>query len=313
MIPSICFVLALCFVLQPTGLWAPSEVGSQPHQVSNDRYRAKLFAQTGYPDFSVTLQISDLKLNHTHELSVGSLFETVDELTLTAGEKLLVIGQLPQHTGVQIVIVDLSRSAVQDTVWTHYHEFALSPDRRYLIYSTFYGRLEPPNQRKSLLLVYDMTLPAGANRLSSAPNLSKENAGLPVFPKLNVQRSSYSIFEDPQNHVFISPFLWSEDSRRIVFFELAANERFLVLINGKAGLRDARILRCKIDLMANVDRSTIPAPRRADLEANPPRFSASDLMWHPSEKDTIVAKLETSDYWLPNELVLKLPTVEPSN
>ena len=136
-------------------------------------------------------------------------------MTLTPDDKVLVGGTLGRGARA-LVIVDVASGALQDEL--HSFDFRVSPSERRVVYSRRFAHDAPENERRSLVLLYDLSKDAAENRSGSPATLDIANAGVPIYPEANAAEGSYqSDLESP--HLYLSPFLWSDDETRIVFFE----------------------------------------------------------------------------------------------
>ena len=206
----------------------------------------------------------------------------VQELTavrLAAAGKLLVEGRL-RYGGDVVLVVDLANRVLDQSLWAY--GYALSPDATRLVYQTHYPRMALPEGRRSIVLLYDLRESPARNRSGDLPqDWPQWNAGRPVFPRKNACTGSPDIFLDG-DYVVSSPFLWSPDGQRVVFFagDQHSGKSILVLLDLTQGPCDG--LRTEeLDLEALVQR----ADRNGPL-----RFATDVLRWKSDEAKEVVAE-----------------------
>lgn len=209
-------------------------------------------------------------------------FQKVTEVRPVAAGRFLVIGEL-NHGGDVLAVVDGDDGEQELSLWAY--GFSVSPGGRRLVYSTHYPRLGPPQARRSIVLLYDLTTtPAENRRGAPRQDWPEHNDGIPVFPPENACEPSYSLFLAEPPFLVTSPFLWSSDGERLVFFTAREDrsEPALVRLDLSRGACDgfasvALDLSTRLRCPAQEDRSLLLAPER--------------LAWADEEESTVEAFL----------------------
>lgn len=156
----------------------------------------------------------NLDTGEKRELSFSARMEELADFRIIAEDQLLVTGRL-RYGGDILLLGDLQSGQPKDTIWAY--GWDLSPSGKYVIYNSHYPRLGP--EKKSLVLLYDLSASAEENRLKGWSDTYFSNGpGRPVYPPLNALRSSYAL-SLADRRISVSPFVWTEDEQAILFLD----------------------------------------------------------------------------------------------
>lgn len=259
----------------------------------------------------LVLSVTDKKKQTEATLTPRGRIRTVADMFISGSSRLVVIGELP-YGGNTFFIVDLVQRQLEETIWAY--GYAISPSKRFLVYETHYPRMMTPDARRSILLVYDMAKSAAENRLLlHESSSSKErgfipeysSTGVPVFPETNATKTSYIVTLE-EDHLYMSPFLWAENEKQIVFLEFYQNKNYLVVLNLGAQLVHPEIVRERIDIQSLVRGDVIDPGIRQELGITPYKFLVTELHWKDS--DTIIVR-PYPQFWLAEKVELRLPSI----
>lgn len=176
-------------------------------------------------------------------MSMEGRLQTLTGLQLVGQHRLLVTGEL-RYGGTGLWIADLETLSQETEIWTY--GYSVSPSGRRLVYQTHYPRMVPPEGRRSIFLLYDLTRPPAGNRPGSRSDWPEPNLGTPIFPEENVEQRSWDIHAAERRYSLISPFLWSKDEMTVLF---------LVAEHGEVGTlktRGSHIVRVDLSEQAEV-------------------------------------------------------------
>ncbi len=184
--------------------------------------------EIGDPPYSVWVgnqseccpKVLDLRVKKTgwdkeKTLGMTGRMETLEKLQPVVKPRLLVVGKLPPAGGWDLWIANLETMKQEAEIWSY--GYGVSPSGRFLAYQTHYPSRGPPNGRRSIFLLYDLSRPPDDNRTGPLSDWPEPNLGTPIFPKENVERHSWSIYEAKRFYGITSPFLWSADGSSMVF------------------------------------------------------------------------------------------------
>jgi len=235
-------------------------------------------------------------------------FQSVDELILAPGNKLCVKGELARG-GLILSIVDLNDLSVLDTLWAT-RELAVSSSSKFLVYLS-YSSAFTPSDFSPVVLLYDLAKTAKENRLGE--DVTVENGGRPIFPPENVQVESYSPLLAEGRIGYTSPFLWSIDDTKIVFFYLFDETRdeprrktnFLAVVDISDGVENSRVKRKRIDLEEYVDLSEQSQDVAERIREGTFPFWVTHMEWLGDEVISVTP--ERPSMKVPEDLLFKLP------
>lgn len=266
----------------------------------------------------VSISISDKKDGGHKQLAYRQSFRNFKELVFCAADKVALIGELP-HGGDCLTILDAKKGQVQDEIRAY--GYSISPSKQFLVYKTWYARLGPTHLRKSVVLIYDLANSASANRPPNVEERSFRNAGFPVFPEANVaavapeldrsapepasSRRPYDVnLDDP--YVVTSPFLWSEDSKRLVFFAHNQQERknYLVRIDLTDGIDKVAVARQPVNLDDHIKWEIMTDLTRKELAEKPYALAVKSLRW--GDEGRIIVETNRQ-YWLDEKFEMPVP------
>jgi len=267
-------------------------------------------------EMEFALSITNKQTQRSETMTVRGRMAAFHELVVTEPAKLVVVGEL-RYGGNALLIVDVAEEKLQDIIWTYGYTF--SPSKRLLVYWTHYPRMGLPETRRSILLLYDLTKSAAENRLPPSTHQTPEaggfipdNApGIPIFPETNVAKKSYVVNLE-EEHIRLSPVLWAEDEKTIVFIEFYQEQNFLVAINLRVGVRKPLIARRRIAIEEVVKKNlTKDEERRMHerLSEGPYKLAVDEIRWENPE--TVRVQLASPESWLEETIALPLPKLLP--
>lgn len=211
-----CTAIAIAFIT--VGLGSPHRAQSQQLTGAarvSEQYRVILTEDTATCcPRNLVFNAENLDTGEKRELSFSARVEELSEFQIVADSQLLVTGRL-RYGGDILLLGDLQTGKPKDTIWAY--GWDLSPSGEYVIYNSHYPRLGP--EKKSLVLLYDLSASAEENRLEGWSDAYFSNGpGRPVYPPLNALRASYAL-SLAERRLSVSPFVWAEDERTILFLD----------------------------------------------------------------------------------------------
>jgi hypothetical protein len=179
------------------------------------RFSSELVEETPCCPKEVVLSVTTVGApgNPPRLLRLSERIENIIELIPVVDDRVLVAGSM-RYGGEAIIVANLREAVQEQGIWTY--GWAVSPSRRFLVYRTHYPRMMPPEGRRSILLLWDLSKPPAENMKGEAREFPTPNLGRVLFPEVNVERGSFDVSLAP-DWGLNSPFLWSKDSRRLVF------------------------------------------------------------------------------------------------
>ncbi len=225
-------------------------------------------------------------------LRIEASIARLNSVRVVARSKLVASGRV-RRDGHLLLVADLEANALEDEIWSRDYRF--SPSGRRIVYTTMPPEGSSPEAHDPILLVYDLAAGRAANRAGRPAVLDRSNAGIPVFPEANAAAGSYDPALSPP-HRYLSPFLWSEDETRIVFFGFSRGAYSLVTVDLGPGHAAPKIAR----------RSVSPREfRTAEGPAGPGgRIPVVGIEWHGEGS---VRLKTTGQGGLKESVVLALP------
>lgn len=264
----------------------------------------------------VRIRIDDKRDAGQKEVVYRQSFHQFKEMVFCAADKIVLIGELP-YGGDSITVLDAREGQVQDEIRAY--GYSISPSKQFMAYKTWYARLGPMNLRKSILVIYDLAGSASANRPPCIEEHSFRNAGFPIFPEVNAE----SIAPEPDcsdaacgcrpfdvnlgdEYGITSPFLWSEDSKRLVFFAHNSRERKndLVRIDLTDGIDKVAIARQRVNLDDHIKWDVISDFTGERLAERPYVLGVTNLCW--DDEDRILVETYRQ-YWLDEKFEMQVP------
>jgi hypothetical protein len=266
----------------------------QMPRIENKQYFIEVNEHTTYP-FAVKLSIRNRTVGTVSTLILDERFESIERLEYVAPDEsqVAVIGTLPRG-GKIISVIDLVNMRLRNTIWNY--GLAISPHRKYIAYRSYYPPMGLPEMKRSIVVLYPL------NEVSTLPATPLANTfGYPVFPEANARGQSYDVGLDPE-HLFLSPFLWSEDDKRIVFLDYENKQNYVDIVDLSSEKRQPSIRRVPIDPLRYANRE-IREYTRAEITRNSYKLAVDTIKWSGAEEITVSP---LPQYWLPNEITLRL-------
>lgn len=184
---ALAFVLAAVFAVRPCGAQETvSDAGGTPARVQLDDVTVE--ART-----SPRLHLAITRSNgEARTPEVADVVESIREIRLS-GDRFVALGRLRGSAGDVTLVGDTRRGEILATLWGF--QPVISPDAKHVVYEKFIPRMMTSDPWPAVLLA-DVNAP--------------EVVGREVYPGSAAGGAAHSV---------ISPFLWSEDGRRVVFFD----------------------------------------------------------------------------------------------
>ena len=210
-------VLGLVLATATGGRAAPGSPGAEPLDplaIEGPPYSVWVGNQTECCPKIVELRVKKEGWEEERALEMTGRTQTLQKLQPVIEPRLLVVGTL-RYGGTNLWIANLETLEQEAEIWNY--GYGLSPSGRFLVYQTHYPPHGLPGGRRSIFLLYDLSLPPEENRPGPLSDWPEPNLGTPIFPKENVERRSWSILESQRSYGLTSPFLWSQDEATITF------------------------------------------------------------------------------------------------
>ncbi len=130
----------------------------------------------------------------------------------------------------------------------------------------------------------------GPKKALCVPMSSRITTTAHEFPERNAAERSYDPSLEPK-HVYLSPFLWSPDEDKIVFFESFDGSYHLVTVDLSRGLDSPRIARRTVEVEEVVKEESRGRLTERQIEAK--RIAVVDLRW--KDDRNVVLRLHADD------------------
>lgn len=247
--------------------------------LQTDRYRVQLVKEGRCCPNPMELLFEDRQTREKRSIPFAARVGKSANLRLIDDRTLLITGTL-EPGAKSLLLVDLEAGRLRDEILTF--DYRLSPSKQRLVYSRYAPPETPAEDRSTLLLFYDLTRSAAANRAGRPASYDASNAGLPIFPAANAERGSYDPLSS-ERHRLLSPILWSQDEARVVFFAEHAGAHALVAVD-LSSRESPRIARKPMHLD---DLLSDPPSRRPAADARP----VVTLRWQDPETVLLEAVL----------------------
>lgn len=284
-------------------LWALGGFYLCPPSVADETYVENRFYLVRIIEKSkdkLLFSVLNKKTKEVKDILFQGRYASINKMIFYKKSTFVVIGKL-QRGGNIISVVRLDEDDMKDTIRAY--DFSFSPSKRFLVYQTHYPKMAIPEFRRSIILIYDMEKSVSDNRLPSTLNYSHRNAGLPIFPDTNVKKKSYGIaLED--KHIYLSPFLWSDDEKKVLFLEFYQLQNYIVCINFNEGINAPEILRKRINIEDIIRRDDISDITKKELIGRPYKLAVKGIRWSGS-KEVIIEPYP--QYWLYKQIKLMIP------
>jgi len=221
------------------------------------------------------------------------------------GKKLAILGRRGGKKLYVVCVADVEKKQLEDCFWAY--KLVPSPSGRYFVYVKFYSRHS--DSQSNIVVIYDLTKPASENRLNGYLD-SVTQSGLPIYPYENVQPKSYDQAIVPE-HAIISPFLWSEDEHKLLFFDIHGSQNYMVLVDLRGGIKSPVIRRRPVDPKILIRKELSSQAKdfyrdRIDRSHGFP-FVIKSLAWRKTGDSVVVRPSNRINPWIVDELVMALP------
>lgn len=231
---SVLPAVALLAISGSAALAERTEASAAEHQIDpicalrNERYNIQLIKEGRHccPN-PLELLFEDRQTLEKHAIPFEARLGKSATMRLIDDDSLLITGIL-EPGAKSLLLVDLEAGALQDEILTF--DYRLSPSRQKLVYARYAPPETPAEDRRTLLLFYDLARSAADNRAGRPPVRNAANAGRPIFPAANAEQGSYDPLLE-ERHRVLSPILWSEDEEGVVFFAEHAGRHALITVD----------------------------------------------------------------------------------
>jgi len=225
------------------------------------------------------------------------------------GDKLIVKGNL--RRGSAISVIDLKRRKLDDFFWCY--KPTSSPSNRFLVYIKYFPPHGLPSIRTDVVLIYDMKRKPSENRVpvKGYTKQPKEQVGLPIYPTPYVKAKAYLLSEQQYwppswRYDVSSPFLWSEDEKKVVFLCTHHNQTYVVKVDLSLGIEKPKISELPIKIAKKMVKPKYLGGFKLDLMRGSKKdriLFADQIEW--DGPDHIIVKPE--EYYLKEEIRLPVP------
>lgn len=292
-------LLSLLLLSSTATLSQSPKVGSGS---TNERYEVTLLEDTGECcPRTFEFRVLDKAAGAEKSLILTGRVAELKDIRLVSGDRLAIVGRL-RYGGDIVVLGDLDSGEQMDVLWAH--SFGFSPSERYLIYESHYPRHVMPIGRRSILLLYDLDTTAEENRLLGFDQATDQHmAGIPVYPASNAFPKSYDV-RIANELLVVSPYLWSEDGRRVAFVARSENNTYdLVLLNLEDPL-EPEIWERALDVQSLIlpERKQVMSQQEIEKVG----YGAGHLEW--DGPDRIILHTDPHQFLMRDRLVVELPT-----
>ncbi|GMU22027.1 MAG: hypothetical protein AMXMBFR13_21150 [Phycisphaerae bacterium] len=265
-------------------------------------------------DREISIKIKDKEDEQPEEFVFHQSLLELKEILFGVADKIILVAELP-FGGDTITVLDAKAGKVHDVIRAY--GYSLSPSKQFLVYKSWYPRLGDLCCRKSILIFYDLARSASSNRPSCTSEYSYENAGIPIFPEKNAHAVDlncsdnaastrpYDVNLDDEYYV-MSPFLWSDDDKKLVFFAYNVKEQknYLVQVDLTEGPGKATVGRRSVNVADYTKWDVITDFTKQDLAKRPYKFGVKDLQW--GDENEIMVETHYQ-YWLERKIEMSLP------
>ena len=241
--------------------------------LNDSRYRVELVREGPCCPNELEFLVEEKESGRTHALHFKTRINRVRWMRILDDSRLLVVGRFQPGSNV-LLLNDLKQEPAPEEIWSYGHQF--SPSKRLIVYATHYSTTAPPEAQRSILLLYQLARSPAQNRVGEPAALDVSNAGIPIFPERNAAERSYDPSLEPK-HVYLSPFLWSPDEDKIVFFESFDGSYHLVTVDLSRGLDSPRIARRTVEVEEVVKEESRGRLTERQIEAK--WIAVVDLRW----------------------------------
>ena len=277
---------------------------------------------TRYKIRELTIRINDKKKDEVKEILYRNYIRRLHKIEFCTPGKALIIGQVystgSSSGGDNLLVLDMVKGKIQDSIRAY--GYSLSPSKEFLVYSSWYPRLSLPIARRSICMLYDLRKYQKGNRDRYIKRFSHENAGFPIFPEVNVYfqerdpnvinnenyQGRYNKYID-DIYYRSSSFLWSDDSKHIVFFVNNIDENAYYLIHvvlDKSAIPEIYRSRITYENYANWD--VIKEADVEKLKENPHTLGIKSFGWY--NNNYIIVQIRKNAYWIEKEIIMKVPS-----
>jgi hypothetical protein len=275
--------LFLCALISDGLAWSAGRDVSAGASVANGRYQVTFTGLQPCCPAVLRFAVHEQDGTAARSLELQGCLLSVAELSLTPQGKLLATGSLSAG-GEAVLIGDLASRRQQEALWTYGHR--LSPSGRYLAFQTHYPRLAvPPEARQSIIAVYNLLSAPSPAEDRSRDFLPRQDLGIPIFPEANARSRSHDPRQGEQLS-YVSPLLWSQDERQLVFVVRSGSQSYeLVRVEAEEGFQSVRSARRPIDVRRYVTPRWAQA-RTEEEQRRPPELIIEALDW--KDADTVL-------------------------
>ncbi len=279
--------------------WADLDLLTRRESLETERYVIQFLSGTECCPANLTFKINEKSSQRIRQVTFPTFMEDYRGMMILEQTKLVVVGWL-EYGGWEFIIQDLAKDEPYDQLMNY--GFKFSPSRRFLVYRTHYPRMGLPETRRSIVLLYDFQKSKSENYVGKPdPNMTPHN-GFPIFPEKNVESNSYSNMLEA-GHLYMSPFLWSQDERKVAFIELFSDKNYLILIDIFRDLSSPRIHRIPLSVKNFFTKQALELLPAEEVEEK--WLNIEKLEWF--DEHTIIAQ-PRHDFNLKSAVHLPIPS-----
>ncbi|MCK4256882.1 hypothetical protein KAX35_08340 [candidate division WOR-3 bacterium] len=212
-----------------------------------------------------------------------------------------------------IYIVDLGNAKLIDKFCCR--SPTLSPSKQFWVCEMWYPPHGLPSSATSVVLIYDMERSPTENRVpvKGYTKWPKTQVGLPIYPALYVEARAYVLLEQQHwpaswRYHIASPFLWSEDEKKVLFLCTHHERTHIVKVDLSSGIEKPMIF----ELPIKITEEFVKPRYKKEFELNSKRnpkvtciLSADQIKWDGPNQ--VIAEPNKAHYMLQEEIILRVP------
>lgn len=230
---------------------------------------------------------------------------SLSDIKLCNHGKLLLAGDYEWMGGFGLVVYNLEKGNVEATIQSS-ERWALSPDKRYLVYESRSAKGDLPQFKTAIVLLYDFASPENYKDPSRCYGC-QHRAGIPVYPLINFKNRSFDVTLDGRYNGLASPFLWSDDGSTVCFFgssfkdfpdDMTVDENLVVVhIDKASGKINPTFIQVNVPSFARKESLINGTDIKRKIEKNQVPLAFEKLVWIDKETVAGIPFKSDSDLW----------------
>lgn len=202
--------------------------GRQPEVYwHNENWKIDLLPLSS-PNAAFTLRVTSEDMREKTVILPDRIAQ-IDSISQTSNNKAIITAELGWMAQA-LCIVDLKQGKVIDLIGIYAP--SVSPDRNFILYNNWYT---PHVGGENIFRLYDVRKTPAENTCGYDDNdphhkrLSDDLRGFQVYPQ-KPEQSDCTEVDDNDDNMAVSEYLWSQDSRRVVFADVKSQAIHLILV-----------------------------------------------------------------------------------